>query len=63
MLAAGTPVMRSTRSGQYEATARRACSKSRVRSAMNASSTSPSRKATNSMPFASAASVPGVSCK
>ena len=61
--AAGTPVMRSTRSGQNDAQTRRTGWKPLVRVLMNASSTSLSRIATFSSPLASAASVPGASCR
>ena len=63
ILRAGTPVIRSTRSGQYEATTRRTASKPVVRAAMKSRSISPCWMATCSSPLASAASVPGVSCR
>lgn len=61
--ATGTPVIRSTRSGQYERTNRRTCSKPQVRSAMYSVSMCPSRIARCSSPLASARSVPGTGCR
>ena len=56
-----TPVMRSTRSGQYDAQMRLTLAQPLVRVSMNAWSISLSRIATCSSPLASAVSVPGVS--
>ncbi len=63
MSRAGTPVTRSARSGQYDATTRRTASQPVVRASMKSGSISRSRTATCSSPLASAASVPGVSAR
>ena len=61
MSLAGTPVMRSTRSGQNDVMTRRTLSQPIVRDAMKSWSKSPSAAATWSRPLARARSVPGVS--
>ncbi len=63
MSCAGTPVMRSARSGHIAATVRRTASHPSVRSAMNSASIRWSRTAVCRMPLASAMSVPGVSAR